>query len=74
MDKPFSIIYEEFKRGLTNLINESGLSPFIVESVLQNYLYEVSNLAKNQYQIDRIRYEKSLLEKKDDEDEENPIL
>ena len=74
MDKPFSMIYEEFKRDLANLINNSGLPPFIVEPVLQNYLFEVSNAARNQYQLDKVRYEKSLLEKKDDENEENSVF
>ena len=66
MNKPFSIIYEEFKQELANLINNSGLSPFIIESILQNYLYEVNNATRNQYQIDKARYEQSLLDSNKD--------
>lgn len=66
MDKSFSIAYKEFKDGLTNLINNSNMHPFIIESVLQNYLYEISEVAKNQYMNDKMQYEKSLLEKKEE--------
>lgn len=64
MNKPISIIYEEFKQELATLINNSGLPPFMLESILQNYLNEVSVLTKNQYRIDKIQYEKT--EKKRD--------
>lgn len=72
MNKPFSIIYREFKDGLANLINNSNLHPSIIESILQNYLYEISEAAKNQYRIEKAQYEKILseseksLEKKDE--------
>lgn len=66
MNKPFSLIYKEFKDELSNLINNSGLHPSVVESILQNYLYEVNNAAKNQYNIEKMQYEKSLSEMKDE--------
>ena len=59
MDKPFSIMYEEFKQKLSNLINGSGLPPIIIESVLQNYLNEVNSIVRNQYLLDKERYEKA---------------
>ena len=58
---------EEFKQGIANLINGSSLPPFLVELILQNYLYEISNIAKNQYQLDKAQYEKFL----SDSDENN---
>ena len=61
MDKPFSMIYEEFKQKMEDIINNSGLPPSVIESVLKNYLNEVTNIAKNQYQIDKAEYEKFLL-------------
>lgn len=69
MNKPFSLVYKEFKNELANLINNSGLNPFIIESVLQNYLYEINSVASNQYEADKAQFEKSLLEK--DEKEQN---
>lgn len=68
MDKPFSILYEEFRQGLTNLINNSCLPPFVIESVLRNYTSEVNGLARNQYQIDKANYERLLSEKDKRED------
>lgn len=62
MNKPFTIIYEDFKQELANLINNSGLPAFIIETVLQNYLNETRAIAIKQYQIDKAQYEKSLLE------------
>lgn len=62
MNKPFSIAYKEFKDGLANLINNSNMPPFIIESVLQNCLYEISEVVKNQYKIDATQYEKAILE------------
>lgn len=60
MDKPFTVVYEDFKQEMANLINNSGLPPFIIEAVLQNYLSETKNIAIRQYQIDKAKYEESL--------------
>ena len=60
MNKPSSIIYEEFKQDLANLINNSGLPAFIIEPVLKDYLNEIKLLAQRQYQADKVEYEKSL--------------
>lgn len=68
MNKPFSMLCEEFKKNVVNLINSSGLPPFVVESILKNHLNEVSSVAKNQYQIDKMEYEKLLLEMNDKEE------
>ena len=61
MNKPLSLIYEDFKQELADLINNSGLPAFIIESVLQNYLIETRTIVKKQYQVDKTQYEKSLL-------------
>ena len=62
MNKPSTIIYEEFKQELANLINNSSLPAFIMESVLQNYLNEIRIIAQRQYQIDKDEYQKELKE------------
>lgn len=64
MNKPFSMVCEEFKQELANLINNSGLPICVIELALQNCLNEVSNLAKNQYRADKAQYEQSLSEEK----------
>ena len=60
MNKPTTIVYEEFKQDLANLINNSGLPAFVVEPVLQNFLNETRMIMQRQYQLDKAEYEKSL--------------
>lgn len=60
MNKPITLLYEDFKKELTNLINHSGLPAFIVETVLQNYLAETKIIVKKQYESDTKRYEEYL--------------
>jgi len=57
MEKPISIKYEDFKNQLAELINESGLPPFMIEPVLQLYLVETQNAAKKQYMKDKALYD-----------------
>ena len=76
MNKPVSIVREEFKSDLIKLINNSGLQLFIVEPILQEIFLEVRNVAKTQYELDKKRYEESLIAEsvKLDEDVENQII
>jgi hypothetical protein len=60
MNKPTTIVYEEFKQDLANLINNSGLPAFIIEPVLRDYLNETRAIMQRQYQLDKAEYEKSL--------------
>lgn len=60
MNKPSTIIYEEFKRDLANLINNCGLPAFVIEPVLRDYTNEIKSLAQRQYQLDKAEYDESL--------------
>lgn len=60
MNKPTSIVREEFKNNLVNLINDSGLQMFIIEPILQSVLAEVRAVANAQLEMDKKRYEESL--------------
>lgn len=60
MNKPITIIYEEFKKNLTDTINNSGLPPFVIEPVLSDYLNEIRMLIKKQYEMDKNAYEEYL--------------
>lgn len=62
MNKPITIIYEEFKDNLANLINDSSLPACIIEPVLESYLREVKIIAKKQYELDKKQYEDSIME------------
>lgn len=68
MNKPISVVYEEFKDELANLINNSGLPAFVVEPVLQDYLNEIKIIKEKQYQMEKAQYEESI--KKETEQEE----
>lgn len=60
MDKSITIIYEEFKENFANLINNCGLPICMVEPILENYLNEVKNIVKKQYEFDKRQYEESI--------------
>ena len=62
MNKPITVVYEEFKQNLANVINNSGLHPFMIEPILQEFLNETRSVVQRQYQIDRMKYEQTLAE------------
>ena len=62
MNKPSTIIYEEFKQNLAALINNSGLPAFVVEPVLKDFLNEIRIMAQRQYQADVAEYKKVMAE------------
>ena len=68
MNKPLTMIYDDFKAELTNLINNSGLPAFMLESILQNYLNEIRIIMQKQYQFDKSQYDKSLAEENANKD------
>jgi hypothetical protein len=76
MNKPVSIIREEFKNDLINLINNSGLQLFIVEPIIQEVFMEVRSAAKTQLELDKKRYEESLMAESSKTDDyiEDPII
>lgn len=60
MNKPVSVVYEELKGGIAELINASNLPAFVIESVIKEFLIEISDVAKKQYEYDKEQYEASL--------------
>lgn len=62
MNKPISMIIEEVKINIVNTVNESGLPPFILESILKDIYFETMNLSKQIAERDKAEYEKSLQE------------
>ena len=63
MNKPSTIIYEEFKQNLASLINNCGLPAFVIEPVLRDYTNEIKSLAQRQYQLDKAEYDEFLKNK-----------
>lgn len=60
INKPISIIRNEFITGLTNLINESGLPAFIIEPILKDVYNNVYMIAQKQYEEDCAKYNEEL--------------
>ena len=57
MDKPITIVYEEFKENFADLINGSALPACIIETILENYLREIKLIARRQYEFDKKQYD-----------------
>ena len=52
MDKPISILRADFINDFRSLINDSNLSPYIIEPILDKALQDVRNLINQQYEHD----------------------
>ena len=74
MDKPFSVVCEDFKKELADLINNSSLPPFVIESILQNYLIEINSIVKKQYQIDKAKYDKFILSRNNIDNDKDSVI
>lgn len=62
MDKPITIVIEETKNKLAEVINTCGLPPFIIEPILSEFLKETQFAVRKQYELDKAQYEQSLKE------------
>ena len=62
MNKPISVVYEETKTAVADILNNSKLPPFIIQNILKDFLTEVTILAKQQYEQDLKQYNESLTE------------
>lgn len=56
MNKPITIIRAEFISNLANLINDSRLPAFVIESILKDTYLEVGAIARKQYEDDMKKY------------------
>ena len=60
VQKPITVARAEFISGITSLINESGLPPFIIEPILKDMLYDVRVMAQRQLEQDTQKYNAML--------------
>lgn len=68
MNKPITVIREETKKNLADVINNSGLPAFIIEPILMEFLNETRIAAKRQYELEKAQYEQALMQKSEKED------
>ena len=66
MNKPITVAREETKEKIAEVINTSGLPAFVIEPILNDFLIEVRNVAKYQYEHDKQQYEMALKKEKDE--------
>ena len=62
MNKPLTVAREDFRRAVTEAINDSCLPAFVVFDALQAVLYDVGRAAQHQYAADLKAYQESEVE------------
>lgn len=62
VNKPVTILREEFITSLVNLINNSGLPAYVMEPILKDIYVNLNNLMKQQLEEDKVRYAQMLKE------------
>lgn len=60
IQKPLTIVCEEFKNDLKNLINDSQLPAFIIEPILRDTYNKVKVAEQTQLENDKKRYQELL--------------
>ena len=70
MKKPVTLVIEETKIKLAEIINTSGLPPFVIEPMLNTFLQEAHVAAKRQYEIDKLQYEQSIAKEQEEQNED----
>jgi len=60
MNKPITILKEEFVKQLSDLINNSGLAPIILEPIFKEVYGNINRMYKTQLESDKERYYSSL--------------
>lgn len=46
-DKPLSLVINEFRANIENIINNSNLPPYIIEPILKDYYNQIAVLSNN---------------------------
>ena len=59
-NKPLSMIIEETKTKLATVCNESGLTPVILDLIMQGIYNEIHNFAEKQTENEKTIYAESL--------------
>ena len=70
MNKPITILIEEYKKNLTDLINNSELPAWLIILLTDPLMDQVRSLADKQAREDKQNYELSLAKEEKTEEEE----
>jgi hypothetical protein len=69
LEKPITVIRQEFIEGLADYINNSGLPLFMLETILKDVYMEIRDMSQKQYEFEKKQYEDAL-KKAEDEDKD----
>lgn len=60
VEKPITMVIEDTKNNLINVINQSGLHPFILDSIMKELHNEIHISYLKQAQIEAENYNKNI--------------
>lgn len=58
IEKPITVIRQEFIDAISNNINNCNLPLFVIEPILRDIYLEVKSLSQKQYEIEKAEYER----------------
>lgn len=64
VEKPISIVREEFIQNIVSLINNSSLPPFIIEPIIRDIHDSVTNVMRQSLEKDKEEYNKRVADAK----------
>lgn len=62
MNKPLTMVVKETKTKIINICNESGLSPIVLDLIVQGIYSEIHSLAERQSLEEEMAYAKMVAE------------
>ena len=66
IEKPITVVRQEFINTLVSTVNTCGLPLFVIEPILRDVYLEVKSLSNKQCEIEKMEYEKKVQECKKD--------
>ncbi len=66
IQKPITVVHAEFIESLTNLINNSGLPPILLEPIFKDMYNDIRKMSKLQYEKDLEQYNIALTKSEDE--------
>ena len=60
IEKPITVVRQEFIDAIYNDINNCNLPLFIIEPILRDAYLEVKSLSQKQYEIEKAEYESKM--------------
>ena len=64
MEKPITMTIEETKRDIVGIINNSKLPTFILETIIKDIYVEVNQIATQQANLEKQKYEEAISQSK----------